>query len=193
MVVSGRRDAAALVLAVSGLVFVGPLALLFPERPGRADRTRRNEAPLADLHRHVPALGLVLLLLTLRPRLVIYNISADQLPPILAEIAQRLDADARWAGDSLFYRGWACRSTWTACAGCETSRWSLPGQAGPPRLGRGYRPSLTAALRSVEAPRGLGGLLLLSAGNVLVLWLAWEIMQDPQAIARTVLDLLSTK
>ena len=31
VVVSGGRDAAALALAVSGLIFVGPLALLFPE------------------------------------------------------------------------------------------------------------------------------------------------------------------
>ena len=31
LVVSGGRDAAALGLALSGLVFVGPMALLFPE------------------------------------------------------------------------------------------------------------------------------------------------------------------
>ena len=43
----------------------------------------------------------MLVLLVLRPRLVIYNISVDQLRPILAELVEQLDSEARWAGDSL--------------------------------------------------------------------------------------------
>ena len=44
---------------------------------------------------------LVLVLLMLRPRLIVYNISAEQLRSILAETVARLDTAARWAGDSL--------------------------------------------------------------------------------------------
>jgi hypothetical protein len=47
----------------------------------------------------------VLVLLLLRPRLVIYNISVDKLRPILAEIVSELDPNARWAGDSLVLPG----------------------------------------------------------------------------------------
>ena len=36
-----------------------------------------------------------------RPRLVIYNINAEELHPVLAEIAARLDSGARWAGNQL--------------------------------------------------------------------------------------------
>ena len=40
-------------------------------------------------------------MLVARPRLVVYNISAEELRPVLAEAARRLDPQARWAGDSL--------------------------------------------------------------------------------------------
>ena len=46
-------------------------------------------------------LCLTLLVLLLRPRLVIYNVNPDQLRAVLAEVVAELDADARWAGDSL--------------------------------------------------------------------------------------------
>ena len=36
---------------------------------------------------------------------MIYNISADRLRPILAELVERLDPEARWAGDSLALPG----------------------------------------------------------------------------------------
>ena len=36
---------------------------------------------------------------------VIDNITADRLRSILAEVAPRLDPEARWAGDSLFLPG----------------------------------------------------------------------------------------
>ncbi len=104
VVVSGGRDAAALALAVSGLVFVGPLALFFPEsiaaRMGPMG-TRYVWLLLISLI----VLCLVYMLLNLRPRLVIYNITADQLRPILEGIVERLDLEARWAGDSIFLPG----------------------------------------------------------------------------------------
>ena len=36
-----------------------------------------------------------------RPRLVVYNVSVEELHPVLAEAAARLDAESRWAGNSL--------------------------------------------------------------------------------------------
>lgn len=192
VVVSGGRDAAALALAVSGLIFVGPLSLVFPASlAARIGPTGTNYLWLIFIAMY--ALGLVTLLLTLRPRLVIYNVSADQFRPILAEVVQRLDADARWAGDSLFLPGLGVQLH------LDGVRWlrnvSLV-SSGPKQDYQGWsrlEAELSSALRSVETPRGLGGLLLLSAGNVLVLWLAWQIVQDPQAIARTVFELWGMK
>jgi hypothetical protein len=44
---------------------------------------------------------LTLLILLLRPRLVIYNITVEQLRAVLSEVVTDLDRDARWVGDSL--------------------------------------------------------------------------------------------
>ena len=46
-----------------------------------------------------------MVLLTLRPRLVVYNIFIDELRLVLADLVERLDPDGRWAGDSLVLPG----------------------------------------------------------------------------------------
>jgi hypothetical protein len=46
-------------------------------------------------------LWLLLVVLLARPRLVVYNISIEELHPVLAVAASRLDPDARWAGNHL--------------------------------------------------------------------------------------------
>jgi hypothetical protein len=192
LIVSGGRDAAALGLAVSGLVFVGPMALVFPESvaahfgPSGAKYVWLMFAGLF-------ALCLIMVLLILRPRLVIYNISAGQLRPILAEVVERMDPDARWAGDCLSLPGLGVQLH------LESFGWmrnvSLV-SSGPKQDYQGWsrlEAELAAALRGLEVPRNFAGLILLSAGNVLVLCLAWAIIRDPQAIARTVFELLGTK
>ena len=100
LLVSGVRDAASLALAVSGLIIIGPMALFFPYA-AEARFGPHIWLMLLALY----ALIVVLWLLLLRPRLVIYNISADKLRPILAEVVNRLDAEARWAGDGLLPTG----------------------------------------------------------------------------------------
>ena len=104
-----------------------------------------------------------------------------------------MDAEARWAGDSLFLPGLGVQ---LHLDGVGWMRNVSLVSSGPKQDYQGWsrlEAELTAALRRVETRRGLGGLLLPSAGNVLVIWLAWQIVQDPQGIARTVLDLLGTK
>jgi hypothetical protein len=93
---SGGSDLAALGIAISGLMFVGPLELF---RPEAATREFGNFIWLFLLSLYW--LGLVLVLLLARPRLVIYNTSSEELRPLLAEAAGRLDPEARWAGNHL--------------------------------------------------------------------------------------------
>ena len=152
VVVAGGRDAAARALAVSGLIFVGPLALLFPEslaaRIGPAG-TKHVWLILIAMY----ALYLTLVLLTLRPRLVIYNISAHQLRPILAELVQRIDPEARWAGESLCLPGLGVQLHLDGLGWMRTV--SLV-SSGPKQDYQGWsrlEAELTAALRGVE-PRG---------------------------------------
>ena len=105
---SGGSDLTALGVALSGLMFVGPLELF---RPEAATRSFGNYIWLFLLLFYW--LWLVLVVLLSRPRLVIYNISAEELHPVLAETAARLDPAARWAGNQLSLPGWACSCIWT--------------------------------------------------------------------------------
>ncbi|NLE36432.1 MAG: hypothetical protein GX621_00240 [Pirellulaceae bacterium] len=103
-VVSGTRDLALLALALTGLVAVGPMEIGFPQSAAIHFFGALNLPgslvwiPLFTLY----GLCVALVLLTVRPRLIVYNISADQMRQLLAEAVESLDAEARWAGDSLF-------------------------------------------------------------------------------------------
>ena len=93
---SGGCDLTALGISLSGLVFVGPMELF---RPEAATRSFGNYIWLFLLLFYW--LWLLLAVLLSRPRLVIYNISAEELHPVLAETAARIDSSARWAGNQL--------------------------------------------------------------------------------------------
>ncbi|MCI0331817.1 MAG: hypothetical protein L0228_01165 [Planctomycetes bacterium] len=95
-ITSGGSDLTALGIALSGLVFVGPLELF---RPMAATRELGDYIWLVLLLFYWLLLLLVVLLS--RPRLVVYNVSMEELHPVLAETASRLDPDARWAGNHL--------------------------------------------------------------------------------------------
>jgi hypothetical protein len=97
---SGGCDLTALGIALSGLIFIGPMELL---RPESATRSFGNYIWLFLLLFYW--LWLLLAVLLSRPRLVVYNISAEELHPILAEAAARLDPAARWAGNQLSLPG----------------------------------------------------------------------------------------
>ena len=96
LLTSGGADLATLALAVSGLVFVGPIELFRPEAA-----TTEFGSYIWLFLVLLYWLGVWLIVLLGRPRLVVYNISMEELRPIVAEAARSLDAQARWAGDSL--------------------------------------------------------------------------------------------
>jgi hypothetical protein len=95
-ITTGVRDALALAVAISGFVIAGPMELFLPE----------SFAAVFGGWVWILLIGLyvllvVLVVLLMRPRLVIYNISMDHLRPCLSQTTSELDAKTRWAGDSL--------------------------------------------------------------------------------------------
>ena len=189
LVVSGTRDAAVLGLAVSGLLAIGPLALLFPE--AIASRLGPHGVQWVwGVLLVACVLGLVLGPLALRPRLVIYNISADEVRLALADLVDRLDPAARWAGDSL---AMPTLGVQLHIDNARSMRNVVLASSGPKQDHQGWtrlEASLTVALRRLDVPRNPRGVTLLSLGLLLVAALAWTIAANPQAIARDVLDLL---
>lgn len=93
---TGGADLAALGVALTGLVLVGPIELFRPE-----DATTEFGSYVLIFLLALYWLGLWLTILLSRPRLIVYNISGEELRPVLAETARTIDPNARWAGDSL--------------------------------------------------------------------------------------------
>ena len=93
---TGSRDSSALGVAIAGLVVAGPMELFMPI--AAADRFSGWVWLLLLMFY---GLCVSLCILLMRPRLVIYNISVDQLRPILTNVVHDIDKDSRWAGDSL--------------------------------------------------------------------------------------------
>jgi hypothetical protein len=200
-VVSGTRDAAALGLAVSGFLIVGPLALFFPDLPAAAAARVESLSPAFVAYPWLPRLllcplmlglyvvGLLLILLLLRPRLIIYNISADQLRAILGDLVEQLDAEARWAGDSLALPSLGVQLHLDNVAAMRNV--SLVA-SGPHQSDVGWRrleSALAAALERVEVARNPHGASLIGLGVLIVAALVVSIARDPQAVAQSLLDL----
>jgi hypothetical protein len=95
-ITSGGCDLTALGLALSGLMFVGPIELF---RPVAWTRELGNYIWIALLVFYW--LWVLLVVLLSRPRLVLYNMRLEELRPVLAETASRLEPEARWAGNHL--------------------------------------------------------------------------------------------
>jgi hypothetical protein len=187
LLVSGGRDAAALALAITGMLIVGPFELFLTQ---------------ASVLRYGPYVWVMILtfyglcvamgILMLHPRLVIYNISADKLRPILAEVVARLDSDARWAGDSLVLPNLEVQ---LSIDNFRTMRnVSLKSVGGNQDL-HGWRlleQGLAGALSQETVSRNLRGLSLFFAGVLILGGLGATIARDPQAITQSIFDLAET-
>lgn len=96
LMASGSAELGATLLAISGLVFVGPIELFRPE-PATQDLGDAVWLLLLGLY----WLSTILVVLSCRPSLIFYNTTPEQLRPLVADAVAQIDADARWAGDSL--------------------------------------------------------------------------------------------
>lgn len=176
--VSGTRDTATLGVAVSGLVIVGPLDLFMPV-PAAIAFGPYIWGLLVGLY----VLSLILVLLVQRPRLVIYNISPDELRPVLADLVHRLDDDARWAGDSLFLPNLGIQLHLEGPTSMRNVSLLAVGAKQNPQGWRKLELTLKVALRDLEVSRNPRAISLYSAGLLLGLGLLLAVSRDPQSVA----------
>ncbi len=185
LVVSGARDLAALALASSGLVIVGPMQLFFPLRASV------NYGAMVWLFLiALYGLAVVMVLLMMRPRVVIYNIALPELRPVLADLAVELDSDARWAGDALALPRLGVQLHLDSVAALRNV--SLV-SSGPVQNHQGWRRlelALAARLASLETPRNPRAAFLLAAGALVAVVLVLAIARDPQAVAQSFYEML---
>ena len=183
---TGGGDLAALGAALSGLVLIGPIELFRPE------------AASADFGGYVWSFLLVfywlwvwLAILLARPRLIIYNISYDELRPLLAEVARSIDPQSRWAGDSLSLptlgvqlhveTSHIMRNASLVAAGSKQNlaSWRKLAAHLHKRIHR---------LRVARNPRSLGIMLL---ACLLLALSIWHILSDPQRVAQAMQEMLT--
>ena len=179
--VSGGRDTAALGLAVSGLVVVGPVELMFPVAASVSFGATTVWVCLIALY----AMCLVLALLMLRPRLVVYNIAPNEFRPILAELAMELDSQSRWAGDALLMPGLGVHLYLESAALMRNM--SLK-SAGPNQNHQGWwrlESALETALSEVKVARNPCGLLIIATGALASVALVGAVVSDPEGVTQT--------
>ena len=183
--VSGGRDLAALALALAGLAVVGPFELFLPEVSIVYFGAFVWLMVLA-----LYALWMTMIILMLRPRLVIYNITVDKLRPILADVVERLDGEARWAGDSLVLPGLGvqlCIST--AYAAMKNVSLKSIGGRQDFQGWKKLETALSASLAQEEVGRNPHGLSLFFAGAMTAAALIATIVRNPQSLSQSLSDL----
>ena len=182
---SGARDTAALGLAVGGLAIVGPMELFFPE-----NAAVHLGAWIWLLLIAFYALCLALVILLMRPRLVIYNITVDQLRSILADVVKDLDHQSRWAGDSLILPRLQVQLYVEPFATMKNVQLV---SSGPRQSYAGWRrleEALAPALRQANVAPNPYGLSLTAFGLLIVGLVVLALINNPQAVALQLNEML---
>jgi hypothetical protein len=185
-VVSGSADIAMLAIAVFGLLVVGPMNLFLPA----AAVVRFG--PLAWLLLAAfYCLCVLMYVLVARPRLVIFNISPEQLRPLLEELARRLDSDVRVAGDGMFLPQLSVQFHVDAARPMRNVSLVSTGQQQSYSGWKRLQAELAAALQTVEVARNPRGFTFLAGSLVLVGYPLLELLQTPgAAVAQQLRDIL---
>ncbi len=185
IVTTGARDSAALAIALSGLITVGPIELFMPQAAAM-----QFGVYVWVLLAAFYVLVVTLWILTQRPRLVIYNVSLDELRPILAEAVARIDPDARWAGNAVLLPNQQLEFHIETFAWMRNVTLTAVGEVQSYRGWRNLEAALAAGLRELEVrpnPHGAGMLLL---GLLMVAGVLWRVATEAQQVAEAFRDML---
>lgn len=182
---TGARDAATVGIGLLGFVITGPMILFFPE--GAASRF----GPWVWILMLVfYGLCVSLLVLLMRPRLVIYNVSLEELRPILTKIATELDPKSRWAGDSLLM------PTINVHLHAESIDWLRNVQlssGGNQQSFEGWKRvevELEKAIRMLAVRSNLVGIPMILMSAAFALVAAWWMLADHESVASSIEALL---
>lgn len=170
---------ATLAIAISGLVICGPMELFLPEAMA-ALIGGWVWLPLLVLY----ALIVTLVLLLIRPRLVVYNITSERLRPILKEVINELDDQARWAGDSVSLPTLGVNMAIDAHPGIRNVTLASVGTEQELNGWVKLRMRLASALRENRQPANLQGISFLVLSTVLAIAVVYSLFTGRQEIAQ---------
>jgi hypothetical protein len=185
LITTGARDVAALAIAISGCVAVGPMELFLPEHAAQ-----QMGAYVWLLLLAIYALGVFLLVLMLRPRLVIHNMTVETFRPVLAEVVSRLDGDARWVGDSLILPRLGVQLHLEPFHAMRNIQLV---SSGPRQSDAGWKQlesALASSLRELSSPRSPYGLRLVILALLMVALMTFSVVQDTPLVAQSLREML---
>lgn len=185
LVTTGARDTAALAVGVGGLIIIGPMELFLP-----AEAVGNFGTFVWVLLISFYVLSVTLLVLVQRPRLVVYNVTADVLRPILAEVASSLDPEVRWAGSSLVLPRLGVELHMEAFPPLRNL--SLVASHDEQNIESWQRlaQGLAAALERIEVPRNPSGAALIAASLAIITLVYWRLVSDPLGVAQAFYEML---
>jgi hypothetical protein len=115
-------------------------------------------------------LCVVLHMLLARPRLLVFNISRDELRSLAEQVARRLDSDVRLAGDAMHLPQLDVQFHIEATAGMRNVALVATGEHQSHTGWQKLKKELSAALAAVEVPRNPRGFTFITAGMILLCW-----------------------
>lgn len=185
-VTTGARDAFALALASMGFFVAGPIALFLPTGPASYFGPW-IWLPLMGLY----VLTALLVVMLMRPRLVIYNISSEQLRPVLETVASQLDPDRRWAGSSLLLPSLGVQLALEAFPPMQNVQLISVGSSGQDLIGwRKLELALKEALVPIRVESNPRGFSLMFFGTLIAASIIYAMTRQPQEVARALNDFL---
>ncbi|MGI9517535.1 MAG: hypothetical protein ACR2NP_10835 [Pirellulaceae bacterium] len=184
-VTTGARDAAAIGIAISGLMIAGPMELFFPE-----SAAGRFGSYVWLLLIAFYGLCVSLIVLLMRPRLVVYNLSPQRLRPIIADIAIRLDPKSRWSGDSLHMPSMDVQLHLEGSSWMSNSQLVAVGDNQRFESWRKLERELREQLGDIRAESVVFGVTLVSAASVMAGAAIFWMVSQPQAVRDALADML---
>lgn len=184
-VTTGARDSAALGVAISGLVIAGPMELFLPEAAAN-----RFGAFVWLLLIAFYGLCMSLIVLLMRPRIVIYNVSVEQLRPLLSAVVGKLDKEARWAGESVTCPYLGVQLHIESSAAFRNIQLV---SSGPRQSYAGWRQlelELSESLRPIRSGPNPFGLAFVLIGSILGLSTAVWMALDTQGVTQALSEML---
>jgi hypothetical protein len=185
LLTTGGRDAAALALALAGLIVVGPMELFLVEEAAVLYGGWVWAIMLAAY-----GLTVLLVILLLRPRVVIYNITLEQLRPLLADVVARLDGDARWAGESLVMPQLGVQLHVEASPLAKNVQLVSSGSQQSLVGWRQVEKGLAAALRRTRTAPNPYGASLISFGLLMAAAITYVLARDPGGVMQALNEML---
>lgn len=182
---TGARDAATLGIGIVGFVVAGPMELFFPE--GAASRF----GPWVWLLLIVfYGLCVALVVLLMKPRLVIYNISMEELRPILTKIAMDLDPKSRWLDSALIVPRLRIHMHVEAVEWLRNVQMMAGGNQQSVEGWQRFETELRKAIDKLKVGPNVIGVPFLIASATLAIAAAFYMLQDPMSVVATLQDML---